>query len=749
MKIRANVKVNGIVQGVGFRPFIHKQISDHSLLGWIRNTSEGAEIDIEGEESRVLLFEEELWSKAPALAVIESVKVEKPLPLKNYTEFEIIKSKALDERNTLISPDVCICKDCLDELFDPSNRRYRYPFINCTNCGPRFTIIKDVPYDRPKTTMADFPMCPPCDAEYHEITDRRYHAQPTCCPDCGPRLLYYGADGSAVPGDPVFNAQETLKNGGIVAIKGLGGMHLACLADDPEIALRLRRRKQRDEKPFAVMCRDIDAARKYCNVSAEEEKILCGIRRPIVLLRKKERDGLLHLSENQYLGVMLPYTPVHYLLMDDVFDALIMTSANLSDLPIMYRNDEALRELSGIADGFLLNNRDIHVRCDDSLCSVLDGHEYFMRRSRGYAPFPVGLQEDCSGILACGAEQKASFALSKGNHIFPSQHIGDLKNIETYDNYAYQIEHFKRLFDIKPQTVACDLHPDYMSTAYAEELAEKEHLPLVRIQHHFAHMASCMADNSLDGKCLGVIWDGTGLGTDGTVWGGEFLAGDYSGFERLGRLRPIVLPGGDRVTHELWRTGISMLKDAGEDPSEFFGESESLRVLRQLETGINCPKASSMGRLFDGVAAILDIKRQASYEGQGAVLLEAAAREDCADIYPYEILRGELTEFDWRPMVSAICADLRAGKDKGSIAAAFMNTCMAAAADIASLMKEATGLDRVVLSGGTFQNLYMMKRLPKILENNGFKVYHHNRVSTNDEGISLGQTLIAKYQTKK
>lgn len=746
MKLRANIKVNGIVQGVGFRPFIHKQITDHSLSGWIRNTSEGAEIDIEGDEARVALFEDELWSRVPKLAVIESVHVEKPLPLKNYTGFEIIKSRALNERNTLISPDVCICDDCLRELFDPSDRRYRYPFINCTNCGPRFTIIKDVPYDRPNTTMADFAMCAPCEEEYKDISDRRYHAQPVCCPDCGPRLIFCGADGSEAPGDPVFNAQQIIRDAGIVAVKGLGGIHLACRADDPDIALMLRRRKHRDEKPFALMCRDVLAARRICEISPEEESVLAGFRRPIVLLRKRPGVELDHISENGRIGVMLPYTPLHYLLMDGAFDSLIMTSANLSEQPIIYKNEEALSGLCGIADAFLLNNRDIHVRCDDSLCYVVDKKEYFVRRSRGYAPFPLRLGEDCSGILACGAEQKASFALSKGNYIFPSQHIGDLKNIESFGNYSSQIGHFKRLFDIRPELVACDLHPDYLSTQFAEGYAKDEKLPLVRIQHHFAHMASCMADNGLDGRVLGVIWDGSGYGTDGTVWGGEFLAGAYSGFERMGRLRPIRLPGGDKAAGELWRVGISLLKDSGQDASQFFEKASCERILAQLAAGINCPEASSMGRLFDGVSALLGIRKNAGYEGQGAVLLEAAAVQGRSAVYGFGLSEKDgLIEFDWRPMLADICADIRSSKAVPEIAAGFMNTCIAAASGMLKKMREDTGLGRVVLSGGSFQNMYLLEGLKRELEKSDFKVYHHSRVSPNDEGICIGQTMIARH----
>ena len=749
--IRANVRVNGIVQGVGFRPFIHKQITEYELLGWIRNTSEGAEIELEGTEEHIDCFLADLWTRAPKLAVIESVDFDKYSDLKGYTEFKIIESKSLDHRNTLISPDVCICDDCLAELRDPSNKRFWYPFINCTNCGPRFTIIKDVPYDRPKTTMGKFPMCPECEAEYKTITDRRYHAQPTCCSDCGPHLIWKGEDGaeiiakdSAEDARLVKEAQRYLKSGKIVAIKGLGGIHLACGFDDPDVPLTLRRRKHRDEKPFAIMCRDLDVVKRICVVTPEEEKILTGFRRPIVLLKKKDKGSLLQISENGYVGIMLPYTPLHYLIFDEEggIDSLVMTSANLSDKPIMYRNDEAYQELSDIADGFLLNNRDIHVRCDDSLMWVYNGSEYMARRSRGYVPFPVIMKKELGAVLACGAEQKASFCLSKGNYVFPSQHIGDLKNLETLENYEDQISHFENLFDMKPETLVCDLHPDYMSTEYAQNRAEDEKLPLLQVQHHYAHMASCMADNGLDEPVIGVIWDGTGYGLDGTIWGGEFLVGDYSGFDRCGHIEAIRLPGGDRVTKELDRIGISLLKDNGFDFSHRFENSE--KISQVLDLNINCPNATSMGRLFDGVCAILGIKHLASYEGQGAVLLEAAADDGVDRIYPYEIVDGVFT---YRRMLEAMLEDIDNGVSAGNCAAAFMNTLVAMAIDMCMAISKKTGIGKVVLSGGSFQNQYMLQRLMEGLESAGLEPYCHRRVSCNDEGLSLGQLMIADAAT--
>ena len=734
---RACIHIRGIVQGVGFRPFIHKLVRELGLVGTIRNSSSGVELELEGERETLERLVRELPGRAPKLAVIEEIETVWSDELRGFTDFQILVSKTEALRDTLVSPDICICGDCLRELLDPRDRRYRYPFINCTNCGPRFTIIRDLPYDRAKTSMADFPMCPDCDREYHDIENRRYHAQPDCCPVCGPEVFYLDADGNRVEGDAIELAREALKAGRIVAVKGLGGIHLACRCDDERIARELRRRKHRDEKPFAVMCRDASCAEAVCEVSDTERALLEGFRRPIVLLKKKE-PGLFHISENGRVGVMLPYTPLHVLLFGDDIDALVMTSANLSDTPIVYKNDEALEKLSGIADGFLLHDREIVTRCDDSLCWVREGKEYFARRSRGYVPYPIRVPGCAEGVLACGAEQKASFCLSKGDYVFQSQHIGDLKNLETLDSYERQILHFQRMFDISPALLVCDLHPDYLSTAYAEERAAREGLPLLRVQHHHAHLASCMADNGLDGTVIGLIWDGTGYGADGTIWGGECLLGGYGGFQRRGGIRPIPLPGGDLVTKELDRLAYVLLRQSGCDASGIPG-AELLE--RQLRAGLNCPLSSGMGRLFDGAAAILGIKRLASYEGQGAVLLEAAADPDERGSYPV-VFENEVF-FDWRPMISAMAADLAAGLEPGRAAARFMNTLVAMGAAQCARLSEETGVRDVVLSGGTFQNQFLMARLPEELAQRGLRPHGHRRVSCNDEGIALGQLRIA------
>ena len=734
------IEIHGIVQGVGFRPFMHREIRERGLSGTIRNSSSGVVLELEGERAALEAFLEALPHRAPKLAVIERVEPRWGLPVEGCEGFSILPSLVEKERNTLISPDVCLCEDCRKELLDPGDRRYRYPFLNCTNCGPRFTIIKDVPYDRPLTSMGRFPMCPDCEREYHDIENRRYHAQPDCCPVCGPHLWFRDAEGARTDGDEAAlkAAREMLRAGKIVAVKGLGGVHLACSCGDPAVVSRLRRRKQRDEKPFAVMCRYLSCARAICEVSEDEARILESWQRPIVLLKKKA-PGLTHLSENGYVGVMLPYTPLHVLLFGDDIDRLVMTSANLSDTPIVYKNDEALERLSGIADGFLLHDREIQTRCDDSLCWVLDGKEYPARRSRGYAPYPVRLARVRSGLLACGAEQKAGFCLTKGDYAFPSQHLGDLKNFETLENYEQQIAHFERLFDIRPEALACDLHPDYLSTGYAKERSEREGLPLVQVQHHHAHLASCMADNGLRDPVIGLIWDGTGLGTDGSIWGGECLVGDFAGFERFGSIRPIPLIGGDLATKELDRVAWALLRDAGLDrPGNAVWEA-------MLAQGLNCPLSSGMGRLFDGVAAILGVKTRASYEGQGAVLLEAAAAPDESGAYPFA-LSGTPLRFDWRPMLRALCED---GADVSHKAAKFMNTLLLFACEQAEEASRKTGLRDVVLSGGSFQNMYLMRRLPGLLRARGLTPWHHSRVSCNDEGIALGQVTVLNEKSKK
>ena len=1066
------VKISGIVQGVGFRPFIHRQVTDFSLRGWVRNTFDGVELNLEGNADAVHAFasllqhaDTDFW---PPAARIDSVEIEEnsvaeessvdeanlaveensmaeeysvaeanfaveddsmfeensvaegdacsgknaganqAAKSEKFPDFRILDSERSGKlRNTLISPDIGICSECRKELLDTADRRYRYPFINCTNCGPRFTIIRDVPYDRANTSMSGFVMCPDCAAEYADIRDRRYHAQPDCCADCGPELEFVRETAAGfvrTRGNEasIRAALEMLAAGRIVAVKGLGGFHLCCRADLPEAVRELRKRKHRDGKPFAVMCSDISEARRFARISEAEVRLLESRERPIVLLKKRRPDpsAVMHdfginthrsgmtfaekrcndsgpheelsasdndhasvldavseISDNNRIGIMLPYTPLHELLFADngpyALRALVMTSANLSDCPIISDNDEALSELlltpgetlhkslsddkdnpsNAVADGVLIHNREIVNKCDDSVVWEFDGNAYFARRSRGYVPAPirinslrsdpeVGFAQDPEQvsefdsmsdlnrglrlnakpasegyvkpvqILACGAELKASFAMNRGEYVFISQHIGDLKNIETYEHYESQMKHFENLFDIRPEIAACDLHPDYMSSAFAEETG----LPVVKVQHHHAHMAACMADNGLpekyalqnDSVCsgmqneaatdkclsdstvrkdfptvrsnyLGIIWDGTGLGTDGTIWGSEFLVGGYASFEWAGSIRPIRLPGGDRCMQETWRTACALMSDAGLEESIIrramdtgeASEHDSLhRVMLQLSANVNCPVSSGMGRLFDGVAAILGICREAEYEGQGAILLQAAAEDWLEDHYateafradteafkadndenagaslafgknlaaapafPYSIEEDEagVLRFDWRPMVREIAAELgliQSGSDNinlkhtasedtasedndskhcpvrqsdltGYLSLRFLNTLCVFALDMCRRIVEAEAdrikvqmygeasksdayqctdrkacmtlhgsdseIDGVLLSGGTFQNLYLLRNIRALLEEAGFKVYTHRQVSCNDEGISLGQLMVARHR---
>ena len=739
-KTAARVRIRGIVQGVGFRPFLHRLANRYGVCGYVRNTSAGVELWLEAEPDAQNAFLNDLAPNAPEMAVIESVEVEKNLPLRGLQGFAILESSAEEETNTLVLPDLAICPACRKELLDPVDRRYRYPFINCTDCGPRFTIVERLPYDRASTTMKRFPMCPTCSREYHSLAGRRYHAQPDCCGSCGPQLILTDAEGEPMEGDAVQGAAECLLSGGILAVKGLGGFHLACAASDREAVRKLRLKKHRDERPFAVMCSDIAMAKELCRISEEEARILSGPRAPIVLLKKKDPAAFAEVSFTKELGIMLPYTPLHLLLLQAVGQPLVMTSGNLSDRPVIYRNEDALRQLRSAADCFLLHDRDIYSFCDDSLCRVLDGSEYFIRRSRGYVPQPILTAEDCGQILACGAEQKASFSLSKGFHLMQSQHIGDLKNFDTLERYEEQVERFCRLFEIRPQTVVCDLHPDYLSTDFARRYAEKTGIPLIQVQHHHAHMAACMLDRDLKGPVIGLIWDGTGLGTDGTVWGAECLIGGCARAERFGTILPIPLIGGDRAVKEISRVGFALLRAAGCE-EEAAGMPDAPLLEQLLRSGVNCAASSGMGRLFDGAAAILGLRKTVSYEGQGAVLLEETATES-SRCYPI-LMSGSPLTFDWRPMIRGMAEDKNKGKEVGEIAAAFMNTLVEMAAQMCRAASDVSGLKEIVLSGGSFQNMYLMERLPARLERSGFIVYHHKRLSANDEGISAGQLAVA------
>ncbi|MBR2942530.1 MAG: carbamoyltransferase HypF [Clostridia bacterium] len=733
---RARFAAAGIVQGVGFRPFLHRLARECGLVGFVRNTGFGVAGEIEGDENAIAAFYAALTDESllPPLAVVTEATLEPMDTTIGETAFTI-EASAADGKMTLVSPDIGTCPQCLRELHDRNDRRYRYPFINCTNCGPRFTIIKSVPYDRPRTTMAHFPMCGDCAAEYADIENRRYHAQPDCCPVCGPRLWFADEKGKGIDGDAIAHTQALLRRGGILAIKGLGGFHLACTIDQ-ETVEKLRARKRREEKPLAILCRDMDAARSLCIADAEEEKHLTGARKPIVLLQKRERGAYMHLSDNDSIGVMLPYTPVHELLVagENGFSALVLTSANASELPAVITNENAIAELAGIADGFLLHNREIESRCDDSLLRVVGGEPYFVRRSRGYAPQPVPVHMDAEGILALGAEQKASFAMGKGKHAFYSQHIGDLKNAETLEHYETQIARFKDLFGIVPKKIVCDLHPDYLSTRWGKA----QGLPVLAVQHHHAHMASCMADNGLEGECIGVIWDGTGLGEDGTIWGGEFFTGGYEKALRMGSIRPILLPGGDAAIKQIGRIAMAMRWDAG------LAGCDPLTAA-MLDRRINCPPSSGMGRLFDGVYALLSGRQAVSYEGQGAVLLEALAggAPEETGAYPVAFYEEQgVRRFDWRMMIRQMLKEKLAGEKNEVLAMRFHNTLIQMACMQCEAIHTATQLTRVALSGGVFFNQILLRGLMAALEEKGFEVFCHRRVSTGDEGLALGQLAV-------
>ena len=740
--IRRRFLIEGIVQGVGFRPFVHRLANRLSLSGWARNTSAGLELELEGSADALTDFQDTLCTDPPPLAVIETLRTQ-DIPATGQTGFAILSS-ASGEAATLVSPDLAPCDACLREMNDPGGRRYRYPFLNCTDCGPRFSIIRRLPYDRPSTTMARFAMCPDCAAEYSDINSRRYHAQPNCCPVCGPKATYLDADGNVRKGDPVALAQKALAAGKIVAVKGTGGIHLACRADNPEAVARLRRRKHRPEKPLALMARDLSAAARLCRFTAAEADLLQSPRRPILLLSKQDPAGQGWLSATARLGVMLPYTPLHILLLDGTFggpDLLVMTSANRSGCPVLIDNEDALSALRGIADGFLLHDRPIANRCDDSLAMVWRGSPVFFRRSRGYAPQPILLERDVTGVLAFGAEQKGSFAAGRDRHAFVSQYIGDLKNAETLDHYRTALTATLQLFGLKPSVLVCDLHPDYASTREANEMSAHRHLPVRQVQHHWAHMTSCMADNRLEGPVFGLIWDGTGLGGDGQIWGAECMLGDYRGYRRVGSIRPVALPGGDVCISEIGRVALALALDAGcpEAAPDFARRSGVTALLR---SGYRCPLSSGMGRLFDGVYSLLTDRTDAGYDGQAPALLEALAEGACpADVYcPTYYEEDGVRRFDTRPLIRVLCDAKAAGADTAALAAGFQQALCRMALDQCRVLNP----DHlpVVLSGGVFLNHAVLEGVTALLEDAGYRVYTHRRVSPSDEGLALGQLAI-------
>ena len=747
------LNVNGIVQGVGFRPHVFQLAQRYNLTGEVSNTSSGVRIHIEGLPEHLDAFESDLVTDSPPLAYIVEVAAI-PVPPKPCQDFRIVKSSVDDVVSTLISPDVSVCSDCLREMFDPNDRRYHYPFINCTNCGPRYTIIDDIPYDRPKTSMRSFIMCPSCQSEYDDPIDRRFHAQPNACPLCGPHVWLTDNRGGKIDAtDPISKAAALLKKGAVLAIKGLGGYHLAVDAENDTAVKALRERKHREEKPLALMCADMEDIRRLAEVTPVEEKLLNTIQRPIVLLAQKVDSTISPVVApgNKYFGVMLPYTPLHYLLLAHGFTALVMTSGNLSEEPIAIDNSDALSRLSDIADYFLMHDRDIYLRSDDSIVRRSAGETRFIRRSRGYVPIPIFLKQKMPAVAAVGAELKNTVCLTKDDKAFLSQHIGDLENLNTYEFFQLTINHLRRILDITPELIANDLHPDYMSTRFAQEQST---LPTVGIQHHHAHIVSCMAEHKLDGQVIGLSFDGTGLGTDGNIWGGEVLIAEPGRFERATHLSYVPMPGGAAAIKEPWRMAASYLIQAYGDefadlslPVFDLIEPGKLRVIAEMTAkGINSPLTSSLGRLFDGVAAIMGIRHKVSFEGQAAMELEMIATDEAAGLYEHEWEPGVSAAIDPTPVIRAVVSDLKAGVAPELISAKFHATLIDLFSQVCQTVQKEFDLNRVVLSGGCFQNATLLAGLIKALRKNNFEVYAHKLVPTNDGGIALGQAVIAANQ---
>ncbi len=757
---RCAITVRGQVQGVGFRPFVFRLASQLQLGGAVRNQAGDVHIDVEGESHSLARFLDELTTGAPPLAEIEQLICRRQ-PLAGARRFTIEPSRTGQHPQVFITPDVATCDECLAEMRDPADRRFGYPFLNCTNCGPRLTIVTAAPYDRQNTTMAGFVMCDQCRAEYENPADRRFHAQPIACPRCGPQLSLRAADGTAlVAGDPVEEFARQLAAGRIGALKGLGGYHLVCHAADDRAVRELRRRKHRDEKPLAMLVQDVTAAESLCQVEPAERALLLSPARPIVLLRRQAAAGVADevAPGNPRLGLMLPYTPLHHLLSAAVAGPLVMTSGNRSDEPIAIDDDDARRRLGDIADVFLTHNRPIRVRADDSVTSVIDGVALPLRRSRGYAPQPVRLAAECSQpVLAVGGQLKVAFALAAGRQAFLSHHLGDLDDWAAYQAFQRDIALYEDLLQIRPRCIAHDLHPDYQSTAYALARSRREALPLVAVQHHHAHLASCLAEHGLDGPAIGVIFDGTGYGTDGAIWGGEFLVGDRRQFRRAGHLRYVSMPGGQLAIREPWRMALAQVIDAGCDAgplAERIAASQRRTIERMLARGLNCPLTSSAGRLFDAVAALCGLRDRCTYEGQAAMTLQWQASEVEPDgVYPFDLQQPGASNspgdprrplvVDTRPLVRAVVADVIGGVDPRAIARRFHSTLVEVIVHTCRQIGEQTGLARVALSGGVFNNALLTSETCARLRSDGFEVYRHRRVPAGDGGLSLGQLAVA------
>ena len=795
---RLRLKIRGAVQGVGFRPFVFACAKSCNLGGFVGNESSGVFIEIEGAKINLQKFQNLLRENSPPLAHITEIKIEEIEP-KSETEFCIAESRKQAVKNTLVSPDASICEDCLHELFSERDRRFRYPFINCINCGPRFTIIEDIPYDRPNTTMRVFRMCEICQSEHDNPLDRRFHAQPNACQDCGAKIWFIGKnDAEIFDENAILATQKIISGGGIVAVKGIGGFHLVCDARNDAALQKLRERKGRVDKPFAVMVRDLRAAEGLTEISAAERNLLISRERPIVLLRKKTGGNLSELiaPRNLFLGVMLPYSPLHYLLLnpsDDRFqklDALIMTSGNFSNEPIIKDNDEALEKLAFLADAFLLHDRDIFIPCDDSVMRVFEvqsskfkvqsqeqnetgdltedkskiqnpkskiqNHELPIRRSRGYAPFPVRLPFKVAPILAVGGELKATFCLAKDEFAFMSQHIGDMENLETLQAFEKSVAQMRKLFRVEPETVAFDKHPAYLSARWAKENLQKLFAPetqIIGVQHHHAHIASVMAENNFDGaeKVIGFAFDGTGYGDDGAIWGGEVLLADYLGFRRAAHLKYVPLAGGDASIKKPYRVALAHLWQAGIDWNAQLPcvaacpETERRILLKQFGNNFNAVPTSSFGRLFDAVASLAGVRQTITYEAQGAIEFEALLDENVFDAYEFDLIEGETIRIDCAKLISDVAQDVLAEIPVSEISAKFTNAVADLILRLALKFRERENLNRVALSGGCFQNVALLKASLRRLRENNFEVFTHRQVPPNDGGLALGQAVIASF----
>jgi len=742
--------VTGLVQGVGFRPFIYRIATKFDLTGWVQNTNENVRILVTGLSENINSFLVSLKNETPQAALIDKISTFE-IDTEYFSSFKIQSSNDVSDEITEISPDIAVCDECLWDIDRPGSR-LDYAFVNCTNCGPRFTIIQDLPYDRAKTTMKSFDMCPDCYNEYENVLDRRFHAQPTACNICGPEYeLFVGGNKINTNANLIVEqVSQCIENGGVILIKGLGGMHLACDAFNETAVKKLRDLKNREGKPFAVMFRDIESLKLYAEMNTQEEQSLVSWRRPIVLLEKMMGNGQPILAESlnaglNLLGVMLPYMPFHYLLFRKLkTQAIVLTSGNFSSEPILINNELALEQFSPLVDMVVLHNRDINNRTDDSVVRIIDDKERVFRRSRGYVPAPVRTDLYTEGIVAFGAELTNCFCVGKGQKAFLSQHIGDLQRLETTLFYENTINQFIRLFRIKPSLLAVDMHPEYISTKTGLSFGD---IPIVKVQHHHAHIASCMTEHYLDEKVIGIALDGTGYGSDGNIWGGEFLLCDLNDFERITHFKYLPLPGGDMAAEEPWRMAVSYLYNvygvdflALELPVLKQIDPEKIRLIVQMiDKKINCPLTSGAGRLFDCVASLLDLVQVASFQAEGPMRLEALVRHDCNESYSYSV--GATIDFN--KTIRGIVEDLYLGLDKATISTKFHNTIISAIFETVNTIRLTKDINKVVLSGGVFQNKYLLEKTTAILLRNNFEVYSHATVPTNDGGIALGQLAVA------